>query len=148
MKKTILILTTIGMLLSSCSSDDGSDNLLLSLNNISGNWYIKSIINSQDIEVEYSNSCSSQRDYIQFYTFYKMEFHQFFSNCNPQSIGTSCTNYYFLEGNIISNCNNLINGKVKVLKTKEMVIDYEEIRNFGMPDNNLTAAKGIILYRD
>ena len=63
-------------------------------------------------------------------------------------MGTSCTNYSFLEGNIISNCNNLINGKVKVLKSKEMVIDYEEIRNFGMPDNNLTSAKKIILYRD
>jgi hypothetical protein len=148
MKKIIGILFAVGTLFSSCSSDNDNENLPLTLDNISGNWYIKAVVNSQDIEVEYLNSCSSKRDYVQFYTYFKMEFHQFYDNCNPQYMGTSCTNYSFLEGNIISNCNNLINGKVKVLKSKEMVIDYEEIRNFGMPDNNLTSAKKIILYRD
>lgn len=147
MKKTILILVITGMMFSSCSSDDDG-NLPLTLGNISGNWKVESVVKPDGTIEPYVNSCNQQSDYIQFYTYYKMEFHQFNTDCEPSYMYETCTDYYFLEGGIISNCGNLVDGKVTVLKRNKMQIDYEEVRNFPYFDNNLVQVEGIILTRE
>jgi hypothetical protein len=148
LKKITILIATITLLIS-CSSDGDSSNsqLPLTLANISGNWNVKQLIKPDGTKIDYINLCATQKDYIKFYTYFKMEFYYHGNDCIP-SIQESCTNYYFLENNLISNCNNFVNGAVSSLTATEMQIDYGTTINFPYGYNNMASAKGIILVRE
>lgn len=147
MKKTILFLAIIATTFSSCSSDNGDGNLEVNIENLSGTWYIKEVIQADGQILPYINMCAGNRDYVKFYNYYKTEYHYKYTDCIPVIL-YSCTDYYFTEDGVIHNCNNLLDGTVSVLTNKTMRIDYSEIKSFGLPDNNLQSAKGIILSKE
>ena len=150
MKKTLIILILIGIVFSSCSSSDGNageDKLQLIYSNFAGNWNVSKVIKANGSQVDYINLCPNQKDYVKFYTYGKMEFFQYFSNCNPQSRSEHCINYYFNDG-YLENCNNFIDGKIVKLTATELIIDYQETRNFSYGENNMGTANGIVLTRE
>jgi hypothetical protein len=140
----------------SCSSDKDNDdnstpvnpNLALSTATISGNWKIVEIIKSNGTRVPYIHLCSTKEDFIKFYTYPKMEFHQTYSDCGDVHLNEGCTNYIIYANNIMGNCGQLIDGTVSHLTASQMQIDYGEVRNFPYPDNNLSSAVGLVLVRE
>lgn len=152
MKKRIFLLLMVGIILSSCSGDSKSAtsndvSLPLTLANINGEWNIKEFILADGTKHAYVNLCSSTKDYIKFYTYYHMEFYTHHNACNPY-LAETCTNFYFLDNEVISNCNDLIDGTVTKLTAHEMQIEYSESRTtIYMGALSSTPIKGIVLIR-
>jgi hypothetical protein len=147
MVKKIIIFAIMGIIFSSCSSDSDSGNLPITLQNIAGNWKIKSVVKSDGSIEPYINLCVQNPDYIKFYTYLKLEFYKYNNVCELFGIFEVCDNLSFTEDGYLVNCTSLTNGKITKLTRTEMQIDYEETRTLPYQSNNMDQINGIILEK-
>lgn len=146
MKKTIVFLALMGLVLSCSSDSDGYKSSGNLIDYVQGNWVIKDIITGDGSKVAYINSCSTQKDFIKFDIF-RLELHSFNTNCIDQN-DFVCNDYFIANGNILVNCNNLVNGIVTRLSANEMQIEYAEIRTFLTGENPNYNTIGVTFVRE
>lgn len=147
MKKVILLLITLSIL--SCSkNDEGSvdaseKQLSLNFQNVSGKWYYSSIIKPNGATVAYTNLCSTNKDYADFFVYRKITSHRFFQDCGEGI--SDCYDYWF-DGNRIKSCSDdFNNGRVTSLTATTMKIEFDDVRSFGGISSD--GAKALILTK-
>ncbi len=145
--KKIIIFTIFCAILFSCSSDVDNSNkqLLVRIENLSGEWYIKDVINPDGTKTPYVNICPPNINYVVFKTYHSIDYFQSI-NCNETYSYESCYDFYFM-GNVITGCSTLFDGTISSLTATKMQIDYNETRSFPYLDNGLSNAIGITLVR-
>lgn len=147
MKKIILltglVLTTF---LLSCSSDEGSgsNQLAMSMQNITGKWYITQGVKPDGTIVDYNGQYDPERDYVEIFIYHKITSTIFYSNgVSVDDLG--CTNFILNnDTGRITLCNDSFNGVISNLTVDTMRIDYDETQYVG---GGVGDAKAIIFSR-
>ncbi len=144
---SILSLVLFGILLS-CDSDDKKETLKVSYRNLSGIWYLKSVIKEDGSVEPYIHICPENRDFVQFYPYDRVDINFHFS-CDIPPYLDGCGDYIlFSDDRKIDFCSPYFNGNISKFTATELQIDYGEVRHFANRDNNFEIAKGIILSRE
>ncbi|WP_155960708.1 hypothetical protein [Flavobacterium daejeonense] len=153
MRKIKLIASVVMVLISfACSKteDETGVEKQLEINNynLSGIWYIKSVIKSDGSIVEHNNICTSKRDYIQINSNYVIFNFVYQADCiNINNVG--CGSFFLdskaktITGN---SCSSPFEGKISNLTASVLQIDYSEVKDL-MFLNEPFNCKGVILSR-
>ena len=152
MKKTINLIA-IAFLLLGCSSSDGNNEVPLSNLNfqderLKGFWYIDKVIQADGTIEDYTHSCPTERDRVEF-LHYRIQEHHYYDDCFTQIIN-SCSDYQNINF-VVSICTDIFEGTYSYTNTNNnptLRIDYEEVEYFGREGNNMVTAKGLIFSRD
>lgn len=156
MKKMKLILSVVVVaILFACSKSENETEtepqLKISYNNLSGIWYIKSVIKSDGNIVDHNNVCTSKRDYIQINTSSSNAIFNFVYQADCANINNVGCGSFFIDntdGKTIKgiSCSSPFEGVISKLTTSKLQIDYNEARNL-MFLNEPFDCKGVILSR-
>jgi hypothetical protein len=144
-QRSIFFSISCFVLIISCTSSEKEPSGFV-YSDIHGLWYLSKIVSSEGTVEPYIHNCS-ERDYIEVEAINQILYHHHSPDCSSEYL-ESCTDYYILQDPPqIQSCNNTFDGEVTVNPTT-LRIDYNEIRNFGYPENNLTNITGIIFSRE
>lgn len=151
--KKIINLIAVTLLLLGCSNGDGNNGIPLSNLNfqdqrLKGFWYIDKVIQADGSIEDYTHSCPTERDRVEF-LHYKIQEHHYYSDCFTH-IGESCNYYQVIDFNLFS-CRDMFNGTYTYTNSNNnptLRVDYEEVEHFGREENNMVTAKGLLFSRD
>lgn len=155
MKKMKLILSVVlVVILFACSKSENETEkepqLKVTYNNLSGVWYIKSVIKSDGNIVNHNNVCTSKRDYIQINTNSSTVIFNFVYQADCASVNNVGCGAFFIDmdGKTIkgNSCSSPFEGVVSQLTASKLQIDYSEAKNL-MFLNEPFDCKGVILSR-
>lgn len=145
MKKTTLTLLFSLLLLSCNKDDDGEKDLNISGQNLSGVWYYYTVSRTNG-DIAYPHSCSTQRDYAQFFVNGKIVTYDFFSSCN-NPVNHGCPDYILVGNRIIACQGHFDDAVITKLTTETLEVRFDEARYLPemSPDN--TQVIGIVFKR-
>ncbi|MNX96978.1 hypothetical protein D3C86_1293240 [compost metagenome] len=155
MKKMKLIMSVVVVvILFACSKSENETEtepqLKITYNNLSGVWYIKSVIKSDGTIVNHNNVCTSKRDYIHINPNTSNNIFNFVYQADCVNINNVGCGAYFLDSDtktIIGNsCSSPFEGVISQLTASKLQIDYSEAKNL-MFLNEPFNCKGVILSR-
>ncbi|WP_298393769.1 hypothetical protein [Flavobacterium sp.] len=131
MKKLILLLSIV--LLASCSKsdDDSPKTLPLTYQNLAGKWNFKSVIKADGTVVPFVGRCSTQIDYIEAFSYGRLDTYNFYADCvSADNNGTGT--YYIFPDNLISSGGPIFSdSKVTNLTANGFTIEYATPKGLG-----------------
>ena len=140
MKKVLYFFGLLTVILSSCSSDDDSNNIPINSQNLLGKWYIKGGTTNNGPFENYINECPSNKDFQKFLSNGEVTFNGYNSSCmltNPE------TSLWLLNGRTLTISNTNFDPmiytyeyEIESLTANELVL--KEI---------VTEPEGIVTYR-
>lgn len=150
MKKNSICLLLLMLSVLSCSdSNDSNNDPALSAQALSGIWYVKDVIKPDGTIEPYIHSCSTQRDYAEFFNFGKIQFHYNNVDCTSLITADGCDSFILNnDTGVLSVCSNMFQGTITEFTDETLRIDYTEEEFFGYTDNNFQSGKGIIFSRN
>jgi hypothetical protein len=146
MKKTTLTLL-FTLLLLSCNKDDdgGEKSLPVTVQNLEGIWYYDTVIRTNG-SIAYPHSCTTQRDYAEFFQIGKIITHDYYATCDNFA-NYGCPDFILVNSRITACQEHFDNALVTRLTTQTLEVRFDEPRYMPemSPDN--TQVTGIILKR-
>lgn len=130
----------------SCTDNDEPTPFALNPENLEGTWYFKEIVKADGSIVPYINSCAALPDNVQF-TITDIFVTQTLADCISVDYG-QCSYYVIIpETDKMISCDEYIDGTVTEFTTTKLTIEYDQIRSFGHPQNNLVDVKAIVFEK-
>ena len=110
MKKTFLLLVVTLSFFSCSKSDDNTENQLdINYQNMSGKWYLSSIILADGSTVPYVGKCSTLKDNNVLTQLTQIYEYHYYNTCIDASSGyqTISSDGYYFQGNLVKNANGI-----------------------------------------
>jgi hypothetical protein len=140
MKKVLYFFGLLTVILSSCSSDDDSNNIPINSQNLLGIWYIKGGTTNNGPFENYINECPSNKDFQKFLSNGEVTFNGYNSSCmltNPE------TSLWLLNGRTLTISNTNFDPMIYTYEYEIESLTANEL----VLKQIVTEPEGIVTYR-